>query len=206
MRITADSKKKVRERILESARQLFVERGFAETTTRDLAIEVGIAAGTLFNYFPTKEAIATELIAEGLDQALEEFEVARHTTQSAAEELFLLIATGLRHLERYRRFVAPILELVMNPFTSQAGHGADRIRTDQLIAVAGVVNRRLGHNDPSFLSMHVYWSLYVGVLSFWSRDESPHQEDTLALLDHSTRLFVASLQPELSPTEMTHGA
>jgi hypothetical protein len=41
--------------------------------------------------------------------------------------------------------------------------------------------------------MQVYWTLYLGVFAYWAADESPHQEDTMALLDHSLRLFAGSL-------------
>lgn len=53
-----------RERILDSARRLFATRGYRGTPTKDIAIEAGVATGTVFYYFPTKhdllEAVATE--------------------------------------------------------------------------------------------------------------------------------------------------
>ena len=50
--------------------------------------------------------------------------------------------------------------------------------------------------SPNVVTMHLYWSLYLGVLSFWAADASPVQEDTLVVLDQSMRLFVASLSSE----------
>jgi hypothetical protein len=44
--------------------------------------------------------------------------------------------------------------------------------------------------------MQMYWTLYLGVLSFWIHDKSPKQEDTLALLDQSTAMFVGWLQSD----------
>jgi len=53
-----------RERILDSARKLFAGRGYRGTPTKDIAVDAGVAAGTVFYYFPTKkdllEAVATE--------------------------------------------------------------------------------------------------------------------------------------------------
>ena len=40
--------------------------GFDAATTREIATAARIAAGTLFNYFPTKEAIAVALAAEAM--------------------------------------------------------------------------------------------------------------------------------------------
>ena len=47
MRVTAQTKNRTRERILAVARRLFARKGFEQTTTRDLASAVGLAAGAL---------------------------------------------------------------------------------------------------------------------------------------------------------------
>src|SRR5215469_15295206 len=69
MRITAEAKNETRQRIVSAAIDLFRADGWHDTTTRAIAAAAGIATGTLFNYFPTKEAIAAELIAAALQTA-----------------------------------------------------------------------------------------------------------------------------------------
>ena len=69
VRITADAKLVTRKRILDASRELFNRVGFDAATTRDIAQAATIATGTLFNYFPTKEAIAVALVAEALEAA-----------------------------------------------------------------------------------------------------------------------------------------
>jgi AcrR family transcriptional regulator len=64
MRVTAETKAATRRQILQVSRRLFAEKGFDSTTTRDIALAAGTATGTLFNYFPTKEAIVACLAAE----------------------------------------------------------------------------------------------------------------------------------------------
>ena len=72
----------------------------------------------------------------------------------------------------------------------------DSIRIRQLEAMQGLAASH-GYATPlSPLTLQLYWTLYLGVFSFWAADESPHQEDTLALLDQSVKLFVASLSAE----------
>lgn len=46
---------KLEEQIIETARQLFVEKGFSETSMSDIAARVGINRPTLHYYFRTKE-------------------------------------------------------------------------------------------------------------------------------------------------------
>ena len=57
-------KNKRREEILSEALKLFVENGYHQTRTSDITKRVGIAKGTLFNYFKTKEDLLNALYLE----------------------------------------------------------------------------------------------------------------------------------------------
>ena len=46
-----------REEILDAARRVFAERGFKGTTIADIAEAAGIALGTIYLYFPSKDAV-----------------------------------------------------------------------------------------------------------------------------------------------------
>jgi len=59
-----DNKSKKRKKIIEVAIKLFVERGFHGTPTSLIAKEAGIATGTLFNYFKTKDILINEIFME----------------------------------------------------------------------------------------------------------------------------------------------
>jgi len=50
--------------IMGAALKLFTERGFHGTTTAQISKEAGVATGTLFNYFPTKEDLINSLYIE----------------------------------------------------------------------------------------------------------------------------------------------
>jgi len=54
-RITQELKTETNDHILEVAARLFQTQGFQKTTTRAIAKQCGIAEGTLFNYYPTKD-------------------------------------------------------------------------------------------------------------------------------------------------------
>jgi AcrR family transcriptional regulator len=193
MRITNDAKVATRRRILEAARRLFARDGFDGAATRDLAREAGIAAGTLFNYFPTKEAVAMSLAADALGEARDAYDKKRRGDESLAEDLFALIAAGLRSLKPLRGCLRPVLEGALSPLVSSAAAPeGESLRTDHLEKVGEILARhRLA--EPSFVTMHLYWTLFTGVLAFWLDDASPHQEDTLAVLDQAVAMFVRSL-------------
>ncbi len=205
MRITAKAKEKTRERIIESARKLFTDKGFDETTTRDIASAAGIATGTLFNYYPSKEALAMSLVAASLDAGRLDFEARRRGEESLEEDLFAHIMTGLRQLAPHRGYVGAVMETAMSPFAKTGlCDDADRTREEHLERVTDVIASHGLGGAPPFVVMHLYWTLYLGVLAFWSRDTSDKQEETLAVLDHSLRLFVASLRTGHTEAEVNH--
>ena len=50
--------------IMEATLKLFTERGFHGTSTAQISKDAGVATGTLFNYFPTKEDLINSLYIE----------------------------------------------------------------------------------------------------------------------------------------------
>jgi AcrR family transcriptional regulator len=192
MRITAEAKEETRRKIIEAAEDLFRSRGFEATTTRDIAREAGIAAGTLFNYFQSKEAIVATLAQAALAKGRTAF--ARQAIEGGPEEeLFALAAAELRQLKPLRKFFTPLLETVLSPLAAARDRAEDDgFRAEHLELVAAIA-RRHGVQEISPVSLQVYWALYTGVLAFWAADRSPRQEDTLSMLDQSVRMFAASL-------------
>ena len=193
MRVTAETQAATRRRILEAARDCFSKAGFEAATTREIAAAAGIAAGTLFNYFPAKEAIALALVAEALGEARRRFE-GRPRGESLEEDLFALVAAELRGLRPHRGYLRPVLETALSPM-ARAGSSpeGEAIRVEHLETVGRLIEARAPGKPPSPIALNLYWTLYTGVLAFWACDASPHQEETLAVLDHYLRAFVGSL-------------
>jgi AcrR family transcriptional regulator len=195
MRVTAETKRATRQRILEAAGARFAEVGFEAATTREIAATAEIATGTLFNYYPSKEAIAVTLVAEALAKARLQFEE-RPRGMSLEEDLFGLIVAEMRGLKPHRKYLRPVLETALSPLVhADVNPDGEAIRVDHLEAVGRLIAARSPHAPLSPVTVSLYWTLYTGVLAFWASDSSPRQEDTLAVLDHYLKAFVGSLPP-----------
>ncbi|WP_223167316.1 TetR/AcrR family transcriptional regulator [Nonomuraea sp. SYSU D8015] len=59
-------KEQTRRRIAEVALRLFDERGYDAVTVNEIAEAAGVAKVTLFTYFPTKECLVTDGVADDL--------------------------------------------------------------------------------------------------------------------------------------------
>lgn len=194
MRVTAETKSATRRRILEVAQKHFAQHGFEVATTRDLAQAAGIAAGTLFNYFPTKEAIVEALIRDVYLRAAETNVDADEESSSLAEALFAQVAALLRKLKPFRRYLPAVLESSLSPAVD-AANGEPSLRAIHLESVGALLS---SHNSDagSAMALQLYWTLYTGVLAYWAKDASPKQEDTLALLDESMNMFADWLEKQ----------
>ncbi len=55
---------RTRQAIIEAAYELFLKQGYAATSMRQIAEHAGLALGGIYNHFPSKEAIFSELILD----------------------------------------------------------------------------------------------------------------------------------------------
>jgi AcrR family transcriptional regulator len=72
-RLTAEDRKAA---IVKAALPIFARKGYAETTTKDLARAAGVSEPLLYKHFPSKEALYIEILnlcCEGQDPAARKF-------------------------------------------------------------------------------------------------------------------------------------
>jgi TetR/AcrR family transcriptional repressor of uid operon len=82
-----------RQEILAAAARCIIRDGFRGASTADICAEAGISPGHLYHYFPSKEAILTDLAAAGLDQIAARFA----TMMQSDDAIGALIAEIGRH-------------------------------------------------------------------------------------------------------------
>ncbi len=194
MRINQQTKQQTRQRILATAAELFADKGFEESTTREIAQAAGLAAGTMFNYFPSKETMAMTMVTESLRQGGEDFRRRRSGREDLPEELFLFVASGLRRLRPLRPFLGPVLERSLSPFPRKSScPEGETTRQEHLAMVQEIIDRHGFTDPPDHVAMTIYWSLYLGILACWTNDPSPNQEESQALIDYSLRVFVQTI-------------
>ncbi|QQS11253.1 MAG: TetR/AcrR family transcriptional regulator [Rhodospirillales bacterium] len=119
----ADDTKK---RVERAALTLFMARGVAETTTREIAMAASVAEGTIYRYFPSKDALALELfmrhhvaLAEALMEAHRQHKRLRLKTEAIVrcycEWADRDWTTFAYHLLTQHHFLASLSEDLPNP-------------------------------------------------------------------------------------------
>jgi len=65
--------KERRQKLLECATDLFIEKGYFNTAIRDIIVRSGFGTGTFYNYFIYKEDVSRALLEEFANQIVSGF-------------------------------------------------------------------------------------------------------------------------------------
>ena len=88
-------KAETRDLILKTARSLFEERGFEDTTMRLLAAEAGVGLGTIFAHFPDKSSLLMAALLEDLAETDREILETLPQEAPIGEQLMHVAAAGI---------------------------------------------------------------------------------------------------------------
>jgi AcrR family transcriptional regulator len=77
----------MRARLIQTARDLFVQAGFAATATPDIVARAGVTRGALYHHFKDKEDLFAAVVQAEADAVAEEIEAVDYTGLSPEEAL-----------------------------------------------------------------------------------------------------------------------
>jgi AcrR family transcriptional regulator len=108
--VTASAVRRDREKqerrtaIVAAAERVIIARGFAEASMDGIAREAGLAAGTVYLYFPNKEALFQELLGSRIRGLNEAVSVETGVPRPFAQALPAVVQAMFRHFEEHRAF------------------------------------------------------------------------------------------------------
>jgi AcrR family transcriptional regulator len=196
----AERKAATEQRIVTAALSLFQSKGFEATTTKAIAKKAGIAEGTVFNYFPTKEDIALHFFEHEVEEAMATVSTKPRLRKAPLEEkLFALIQTQLELLLPYERFIGNAFLEALKPASKMGifSHRAAALRHRYLAFVQTLIEESLPGKTVVPLQWWVpdaFWLFYMVALLYWLSDSSPKKQNTLAFLDRSLHVGVGMLR------------
>ncbi|HEX6705755.1 MAG TPA: TetR/AcrR family transcriptional regulator [Albitalea sp.] len=79
--------------LLGAALELFVEKGFAATRSEEVAARAGVAKGTLYLYYPSKEDLLRAVVRENLSALIAEGATIAGSFEGTTQDLLALLMT-----------------------------------------------------------------------------------------------------------------
>jgi AcrR family transcriptional regulator len=172
-----------RRRLYETAVRLIAERGWHETTLRDVASAAGVSVGLLYRYFPSKQAVVLALYDE-----LSAAYAARATEMAPGrwrDRFLYALKTSLEVLRPHRGTLASLVGVLVGDaedgvFAPRMAFSRLRVQAVFEQAVVGASDAPRGETAPAL--GRLLYLLHLVVLLWWLLDRSPAQRATDALV------------------------
>jgi AcrR family transcriptional regulator len=185
------NKEKTKEKILAAALDLFRQKGLDGTTTKQISKKAGIAEGTLFNYFKTKEDLALFFFQKETGDLIEWFQKeTRLQRVPLPEKLFAIIHRQLEYIEPYEDFIGAVFFRSLQPHSrlSPLSFESQELRLKYLRFVREVLAQAEEKKEiprVGELGAYAVGLFYIGIVLHWLHDTSRGKQKTLALLDRA---------------------
>ncbi|HKD44767.1 MAG TPA: TetR family transcriptional regulator [Candidatus Angelobacter sp.] len=200
-----------RRRIYEAALELFREKGFEQTTMRDIAAKAGVALGAAYYYFSAKEAIVLAFYQEMQESSQESILEAMSRHKKLKDRLRVVLEKRLELLAPNRKFCdalfrhAPDSADPLSPFSAETRPIRERAIEHLHVALEGGDIKVSADLTPRL--PYLLWLYQMAIILFWIYDRSPRQQRTQALIEKSLRLLVNLLRlsglPLMKPLRKT---
>ena len=107
-----------RKQLLTESFELFAEIGYGKITMRQLAQRLGISTGTLYHYFPSKEAMFLQLVEELVQRDITNFMI---QAESVSPDLRSRVTAILDFTQANRDYFSKQLTIWLDYYQQQAG-------------------------------------------------------------------------------------
>jgi len=187
----AKNKEATKQRILRAALGLFKEKGLERTTTKEISKRSGIAEGTLFNYFKTKEDLALYFFQKETEDLIKWFRADERLQKAPlAEKLFGIIHRQLEYIEPYEDFIGAVFCRSLQPTSSLSplSFESQELRLKYLRFIREILAEAEEKQEIpplGYLGACAVGLFYLGIVTHWLHDGSRGKQKTLALLDRA---------------------
>jgi AcrR family transcriptional regulator len=163
--LRAQSKLKTRRRVLESARNLFMERGYEAATIRDIASEAGLSTGAVFASFVDKTDLFNAVMAEDFQRQLGVMRQAVRAEDKTEDALLAIFEAGYR----FHGAQLPLLQAAVSLSWSSGLGGAFGERPTYDLALPalvevlarGAAGGEIKAGGDQSLAAELLWDAYV---------------------------------------------
>ena len=149
-----------RELILDTALHLFTDRGYFNTSIRDIQKEATVSTGSIYHHFATKEAIAKALLAKIESTMVDEINLIMEATQSAHERCKAVLKYLFEATEDNKNAIHFMLYAKHNEFISDEGPVCTSrpFTLMKEIIVEGIKNGEVRKLTPEIIGVNIFGS------------------------------------------------
>jgi AcrR family transcriptional regulator len=178
--------------ILQTALEIFRERGYEQTTMRAIADKAGVALGNAYYYFRSKEHLIQAFYQTMHDEHLAAALPALEQNDTLKSRLLTVVRLKIKTMKPYHQFAGVLFKTAadpqspLNPFADEAN--PVRQASIELFEKVVAGSKARIPNDLRAELPYLLWVYHMGIILFWIHDRSPKHRRTFRLIDRTVEI------------------
>ena len=202
MKISKKEQAKTRLKLIETAIDLMIQKGFEKTTMREIARKAKVGDATIYNYFPTKERIVWDYIKLRQEQVIQKLKaIPDFDAYTLQEKIHTYFETILEGYLPDREFLPIAFKMTHQSFLTHSAEiksinvlFLDQVRTFLNDAIE---KKEIPDQPIDTLIPHIVLDLYFIVILYWLKDTSEQFTQTTQLIDLLLNILMGVLNQGL---------
>ncbi|MFR2534737.1 MAG: TetR/AcrR family transcriptional regulator [Clostridia bacterium] len=179
---------KTKRKIFETSMRLFAEKGYDATSIEEITATVGVAKGTLYYHFSSKEEIFKFLVEEGVKLLKNSIAIKTDKLTNSIDKLRAIVLIELKVLVKYESFMTIILSQIWGtgPRSKMCrDYVFEYIQMIQEIVEEGMKKQEIIQADPNVIASGVFGFVCSSLIYKLRREKNIEVPELYAEIDNA---------------------
>lgn len=151
---------KTKRKIFETSMKLFAKKGYDATSIEEITATVGVAKGTLYYHFSSKEEIFNFLVEEGMKLLKNSIDIKTSKATNTIDKLRAVVLIQIKIITKYEDFMTIVLSQIWGnePRNIMCKNKViEYIKTIKLILEEGMKKDEIMNGDADVIASRNIW-------------------------------------------------
>ncbi len=150
---------KTKRKIFETSMKLFAEKGYDATSIEEITATVGVAKGTLYYHFSSKEEIFNFLIEEGMKLLQNSIDIKTSKLNNYIDKIKAIVLIQIKIVAKYENLISILLSQLWGKDEKNQKckqHVFEYIETIENIVKKGIEVGEIKEGNPKVIASEIY--------------------------------------------------
>lgn len=154
---------KTKRKIFETSMKLFAQKGYEATSIEEITATVGVAKGTLYYHFSSKEEIFDFLIAEGVKLLQNSIDIKTAKYENYIDKLKAIILIQIKIVNKYEEIITILINQSLG--TEKRNEKCKEYVSNYINNIEGIIRTGIELNqikkvDTKIIASQIYGLIY----------------------------------------------
>lgn len=151
---------KTKRKIFETSMKLFAGKGYEATSIEEITATVGVAKGTLYYHFSSKEEIFNFLIEEGMKLLKNSIEIKTDKLKNSVDKIRAIILIQIKVIVKYEDLITIVLSQIWG--TEERNHRCreyvfEYVKMIEKIVEEAIQRQEIKKGDANAIASRDFW-------------------------------------------------